>query len=687
VAIIGVDVGGTFTDLILYDEESAEVRVAKELTTPAAPDRGVVNAVNAGVPDDLLRSAEFFLHGTTVGLNALLEREGAVLGLVTTRGFRDVLEIRRADRAEMYNVMWSPPPPIVPRRLRLPASERVTADGTLHTPLDEEDIRAAVRVFAEEGVTSVAVAFLHSYANPANELAAEAAMRACGFTGEISLSHRISGEYREYERSSTTVVDSYVRPRVGAYLRRLADGLTSKGFGGGLLVTRSGGGAMSFAEAEERPVETILSGPVAGAQGAAELARTLDLRDVITADVGGTSFDTCIIRDYQPELLYEGSVIGLPLQIPWIDVRSIGAGGGSIAYVDAGGLLRVGPESAGADPGPAAYGRGGTRPTVTDAALALGMFAEGNLAGGVKLDAERARDALAPVGEAIKRSPEQVAEGVLTVVTAQMADAIREITIDRGRDPRDAALMAFGGAGPLVGTLVARELDISTVVIPPYAGNFSAWGLLGADLTRTSSRTRITRLGPAGVAQSAALLDELLAEFDEDTGIAAGLTTQREGAFDMRYAGQEHTLSVPVTLADGGGVVEDDAMLAQAFRDEYERVFAQALEEPIEIVNVRAAQRGSLPKIDPSKVGASAHVESRPPGSCRAYSFAEKGWLDFAVHARESLSGERALVGPAIVLEGTTTTYVDTGFEVAVDPCGALIIRDVLGRDAGGSSH
>jgi N-methylhydantoinase A len=687
VAIIGVDVGGTFTDLILYDEESAEVRVAKELTTPEQPDRGVVAAVEAGVSDELLRSAEFFLHGTTVGLNALLERRGAVLGLLTTRGFRDVIEIRRADREEMYNVVWSPPPPLVPRRLRLPVTERVTADGTLHTSLDEGDIREAVRVFEEEGVTSVAVTFLHSYANPENELAAEEVLRASGFTGEISLSHRISGEYREYERSSTTIVDSYVRPRVGAYLRRLTTALTSKGFGGGFLLTRSGGGAMSFAEAEARPVETILSGPVAGAQGAAELARTLDLRDAITADVGGTSFDTCLISDYRPELLYEGSVIGLPLQIPWIDVRSIGAGGGSIAYVDAGGLLRVGPESAGADPGPAAYGRGGTRPTVTDAGLALGMFADGNLAGGVKLDADLAATALATVGEAMGREPEQVAQGVITIVTAQMADAIREITIDRGRDPRQAALMAFGGAGPLVGTLIARELDISTVVIPPYAGNFSAWGLLGADLTRTSARTRIARLNDAGLAQSAELLAELFAGFGEGPAVAAGLETHNEGAFDMRYAGQEHTLSVPVTLGAGAEIAEDLATLAEAFRGEYERVFAQALEEPIEIVNVRASQRASLPKIDPSRVSPPASSEQAERGSCRAYSFAERDWLQFGVHARESLSGERALVGPAIVLEDTTTTYIDTGFEVDVHPCGALLIRDVAGRAGKGAGH
>ena len=388
---IGVDVGGTFTDLIFYDDESGDVRVAKEPTTPTSPEEGVVRAVRSAVPDDRIGSTHYFLHGTTVGLNALLERKGAVVGMLSTRGFRDVLEVRRGDRDEMYNLFWAPPPPLVPRRRRIPVTERIRADGSVHTPIEREDIRAAVEVFKAEDVACVAVAFINAYANPEHELAAQEALREFGFEGEISLSHQVSGEYREYERTTTTVVDAYVRPRMTAYLRKLEESLESIGLKGNLLVTRSGGGSMTFSEAEERPFETVQSGPVAGAEGAAELARKLDLGDVIAADVGGTSFDTALIQDGRPAVLFEGKVVGLPIQTSWVDVRSIGAGGGSIAHVDVGGLLRVGPQSAGADPGPACYGRGGKLPTVTDSAFVLGMLGEGKLAGGVSLDGDAAR--------------------------------------------------------------------------------------------------------------------------------------------------------------------------------------------------------------------------------------------------------------------------------------------------------
>jgi len=491
---IGVDVGGTFTDLIFYDDESGEIRVGKEPTTPAGPETGVLNVVSSTVPSERVGAAEYFLHGTTVGLNSLLTRTGAVVGMLATRGFRDILEVRRGDRDDPYDLFWKHPPPLVPRRLRIPVTERMLFDGTVRTPIELDDVRAAVEVFEAEGVTSVAVAFLHSYANPAHELAAAEALREAGFRGELSLSHQVSGEYREYERTTTTVIDAYVRPRMAIYLRALDDRLTDGGFTGSLLVTRSGGGAMTFPEAEARPFETILSGPVAGAEGAAELARNLGLGDVITADVGGTSFDTCLITDGRPQVMYEGQIVGLPVQTPWVDVRSIGAGGGSLAWVDVGGLLRVGPGSAGADPGPACYGRGGTQPTVTDAAFMLGMLGEGVLASGIALDADSARAAMAPLAEQLGFEVDDVARGIMTIAAANMANAIREITVEQGQDPRRATLAPFGGAGPLFGTLLARELEIKQIVVPPYAGNFSAWGLLGADLTQSAARTRIMKL-------------------------------------------------------------------------------------------------------------------------------------------------------------------------------------------------
>jgi N-methylhydantoinase A len=459
---LGVDVGGTFTDLIVRDDATGAVLVGKELSSADAPDDAVLRAIEATLGDGGLARAAVFVHGTTVGLNALLERRGATVGLLATSGFRDVLEVRRGDRDDPYDLFWRPPAPLVPRRLRLPVTERVLADGTVRVALVADDVAAALDAFRAEGVDAIAVAFMNAYANPAHELEAERLLRAAGFDGPISLSHRISGEYREYERTCTTVIDAFVRRRMGGYLERLQHRLGSAGFAGSSFMTRSGGGAMTFEEAAERPFETIMSGPVAGVAATVGLARDLGLDgDLIAADVGGTSFDTCVIADGRAPLLYQGEIVGLPLQAPWVDVRSIGAGGGSIAMVDAGGLLRVGPRSAGASPGPACYGRGGTEPTVTDAALALGMLPDGAIAGDVTLRRELAEAALEPLAErAGLGSVEAAARGILQIAAAHMADAIRGITVEQGRDPRTAALVPFGGAGGIFGTLVAAELGV-----------------------------------------------------------------------------------------------------------------------------------------------------------------------------------------------------------------------------------
>lgn len=673
---LGVDVGGTFTDLIFYDESSGETRVAKAPTTPAGPERGILDAIAAGVPADRLRQAQFFLHGTTVGLNALLERRGAVVGLLATQGFRDVLEIRRGDRADMYNLFWKQPPPLVPRRLRIPVRERLYATGEVHTPIELDDVRAAAEMFAREGVTAVAIAFLHAYANAEHERAAAQALREAGFEGEISLSHQVSGEYREYERTTTTVIDAFVRGRMANYLGRLGAALGEQGFTGGSLVTRSGGGAMTFAEAAERPFETIMSGPVAGAEGASELARAFGYAQVITADVGGTSFDTCLISDGRPTTLYEGEVVGLPVQTPWVDVRSIGAGGGSIAYVDEGGLLRVGPRSAGAEPGPACYGRGGSEPTVTDAAFSLGMLAEGHLAGGVDLDRAAAERAITPLAEALGFDPEEVARGILTIANANMAGAIREITVEQGQDPRRAVLMPFGGAGPLFLSLLARELDISEILVPPHAGNFSAWGLLGADLTQTIARTRITPLREDGLRAANETLADLFAQLGERAADADGAAPVRETRADMRYVGQEHTLTV--LLEGGEGRIEQSSeALYEQFRAEYERTFGLRMDEAVEIVSVRATIRTPLPRRGETLVAGStngARGAPEPLGTTRAYSFADRGWTDFAVLHRDQLTPGTAVEGPAIIVEPTATAYVDRGFAGRVHESGSIIL-------------
>lgn len=674
---IGVDVGGTFTDLILYDDKGGEVTVAKVPTTPVAPDEGVVNAVSSAITGDVLERAEFFLHGTTVGLNALLQRRGATVGILATRGFRDILEIRRGDRDEMYNLFWTMPPPLVPRRLRLPVTERVMTTGRVHTPIDPNDVRRAAKTFSDEGVDSVAIAFLHAYANPTHELEAERVLRDSGFEGEISLSHRVSGEYREYERTCTTVIDAFVRGQMSSYLKRLGASLEGIGFSGNLLVTRSGSGSMTFVEAEERPFETILSGPVAGAEGAGELARTLGLGDMISADVGGTSFDTCLILDGRPQIMYEGNVVGLPVQTPWVDVRSIGAGGGSIAHVDVGGLLRVGPQSAGADPGPTSYGKGGFEPTVTDAALVLGMLGKGELASGIRLDIQKAAAALEPVAVSLGFTVEEAARGVMTIVAANMANAIREITVEQGVDPRGMKLLAFGGAGPLMSTLLARELDIDEIVIPPYAGNFSAWGLLGADLTQSVARTKIMKLSQDSLASANEVLTSLFAELEgrQSRGPGASNGRAKEVGFDMRYVGQEHWLTVPVGTNDGRIVVSEEDVAA-AFAREYERTFGGTMEEAPEIVSIRATLRTPLPRREqswPTSTNAKGSVEE----TFDAYSFTLGTRTAFRLVQRENLVIDELVSGPAIIEEETATTFLDAGFEARVDKSGCLLARSL----------
>ena len=669
---IGVDIGGTFTDLLFYNDQTLQMLVAKVPTTPASPEEGCVQVVTASIDADLLQQTQYFLHGTTVGLNSLLERKGARVGLLATRGFRDILEIRRGDRDEMYNLFWQLPEPLVPRRLRLPVTGRIRSDGTVHIPFEKQGVLDALEVFIREGVNSIAVAFMNAYANPVHELTAETALREAGFDGEISLSHRISREYREYERTSTTVIDAFVRGRMSNYLRRLESDLRGAGFNGTCLITRSGSGSMTFTEAEGRPFETIMSGPVAGAEGGGELSRHLNLGDLITADVGGTSFDTCVITEGRPTLLFEGKIVGMPLQTPWVDVRSIGAGGGSIAQVDVGGLLRVGPESGGADPGPACYGKGGENACMTDAAFYLGMLGEGKLASGLQLDFGPAEEALQPLADKLGYVLDDTAIGIMDIASASMADAIREITVEQGIDPRKMKLLAFGGAGPLMGTLLARDLDITEIVIPLHAGNFSAWGLLGADLTRATARTNIMRLDEDSMASINVILEEMYSDLAARAGAAGdGDEWVREVGLDMRYKGQEHTLSINVP-SENGRVTTTTEQVRVIFTRNYDRTFGNTMDEPVEIVSIRATVRHALPRRseEPSALNESDETHT----SREAYSFTEKKRMDFRILDRTSMQVGAVLTGPAIINEPTATTYLDANWTCEVHSSGCLFI-------------
>jgi N-methylhydantoinase A len=668
-ARIGVDVGGTFTDLVVVDGDSRLVRVEKGLTRRAAIEHGVLELVASACPSSELSEATMFVHGTTVALNMLIERRGARVALLATAGFRDVLELRRGERARMYDVRWVPDPPLVPRYLRIPIRERMRADGAVEQPLSPSDVSEAAAALIAQEVECAAICFLNAYRNPEHELEAARLLRAAGFSGEISLSHDVSGEHREYERTSTTVIDAYVRPRVATYLRSLERGLEQTGLGNDLYVTTSGGGAMTFAEAQARPFETIESGPAAGAVGAAELCRAAGVRFGIAADVGGTSFDTCLIRDGRPATVYEGRIAGLVVQAPWVDVRSIGAGGGSIAFVDEEGLLRVGPESAGSDPGPACYGAGGTRPTVTDAATVLGMLGHGELAGGVRLDRAAALRSLEPLCDRLGLEPQAVAAGIVSIACSRMADAVREVAGETGDDPRDAALIAFGGAGPLFAALLARELDMGQVIVPLHPGTFSARGLLEQDLVRSAAASWVAQLDDGALAQLDSVLARLYARFD---GHVSGAPARREAALDLRYGGQDYTLTIPIAVSETGRVQASSSTVEAAFESAYERAFGHLLDAPVEIATVRAMTRTRLrPAEDAAGVSATGG-RGAGPDTVRTYSFSQGREADFAIVGRSGLESGSRLAGPAIVVEDTSSTYLDAGFTAEVSRSGLL---------------
>lgn len=665
---IAVDIGGTFTDLVLFDEDTGETIEGKVPTVPDAPELGVETAIRAFVPKEVLARTAYFLHGTTVGLNALLERRGATVGLITTEGFRDVLEIRRGDRVEMYNLFWHQTKPLVPRRLRQEVPGRILADGAVEDAPTAEAVQEAARVFADHGVTSIAVCLINAYVDPSHERLVGEMLREAGFEGGITLSHRISGEYREYERTSTAVIDAFVRGRMAHYLQRLDDTVRTLGFRGQSLITRSGGGSMSFSEAEERPFETIMSGPVGGAEGASEFAKALGEGQVITADVGGTSFDTALIVDGTPQLLFEGSIDDMPIQSAWVDVRSIGAGGGSLAYADSGGFMRVGPQSAGADPGPACYGKGGMQPAVTDAAAWLGMLGPGELASGIHLDLKAAETAIGQVAAQIGQTIEATAAGILQIVAASMANAMREISVEQGLDPRDMTLLPFGGAGPMMATLLADEMGMGRVVVPPFAGIFSAWGLLGADMVQTASQTVILPFEDGCLDTVERTLGDLLSSIRARGESTGGATPSLR--LDLRYAGQEHTLSVPVSL-DGERPGQTLADIAETFVTDYARTFGATMNDGLELTSVRAQLTTFLPARD-----LAAPLPEDAPSDApmlEAWSFAHGARRPFRIVPRRAIKD--GLEGPAIITETATTTYVDDGWHVSPGAHGEMILE------------
>ncbi|MEY2736285.1 MAG: hypothetical protein RLZ58_1694 [Pseudomonadota bacterium] len=676
--VVGVDVGGTFTDLFVLDEASGQARIVKVPSTRGEEARGFMNGiarVTGTEGPDAARAIATIVHGTTVGTNALLERKVARTGIITTRGFRDVLEMRRRDRPQTWGLRGSYRP-VVPRALRLEVDERVLADGTLHTPVDLGQVKAQAQALLDAGCEAVCIFFIHGYANPANERAAAEVVRALWPNPHVTVASEVLPEIREFERCSTATLNAALQPVVGSYLERLEGDLRGQGFGGELLIVQSNGGVMSRQTACDVPVRTALSGPAAGVMACAEIARAAGFPNVITGDMGGTSFDVSLIAEGQAALAAQTAIeFGLVVRSPMIQIETICAGGGSIASVDAGGMLQVGPESAGSVPGPACYGRGNTRPTVTDANVLLGRIAADRpLGGGLlqALDAQKAEDAIRThVAEPLGLDVMAAAEAILTVANARMAGAIRVVSIERGHDPREFAYMPFGGGGALHVCAMMREVGVRTGIVPRYPGVTSALGCVMADMRHDAVQTLNLSL-PEVDWTALSVRVESLAQSCQTRLDSAGV--RFEGvhdtiSLDMLYMGQTHTLQVVVTREQLNA-----AGVQTAFEAAYRHAFGRVLQGPvIRVMNLRYARIGRRPRFDLAVLAPQGEGSTRPVGVQRVYH--QGRWWDAQRYARLDLPVGAQVQGPAILEQADTTVWLEPGFSARVDTLGNLLVE------------
>ncbi len=671
---VAVDIGGTFTDLIGFDDAIGRFVQAKSLTTPADLVQGIIDCIRkSGVE---VAAIDELIHGSTIAINTLIERKGAKTGLIVTGGTRDVYIIGRGNRPESYNLLFHRHRPLVPRRLTREAEERVVSSGEVRQPLNRASVEQACAVLRAEGVEAVAVCFLHSYVNPEHEQIAGEIVRAALPDAYLSLSHEILREYREFERMSTTVVNAYIGPKVGGYVASLAQSLATIGFAGDLSIMRSNGGVMTPQVATARPVAMMESGPVGGIIASAQVGAALGFPNVISFDMGGTTAKTSLIRDGEttmaPGYYVGGYAAGHPVMLPMIDVVEVGAGGGSIAWLDEVGALKVGPHSAGADPGPICYRGGGAEPTITDANVVLGRLDPDNFLGGqMKLDAEGAARGIADkIAAPLGLGTVAAAQAIVEIAIAKMSLAVREVSVAKGYDPRDFALVASGGAGPLHVMAIARELYIPTVIVPLFPSHFSALGMLLADERHDFIRTFYCDLAGVDFSNLLAAHGEMVAD------AKASLRHARDAAYeihlDLRYVGQEFTLPVPVTLRQLQA--GDHRAIRAAFDALYEHRYAHhSPEEPVEMVNIRLAAVGqrtklAFPTVDPGAV-------ATPAGEREAWFASAEAPVRCPLYRREALGAGAEIVGPALVQEHGTTTVLFAGDRCRVAPSGELIIQ------------
>ena len=676
---IGIDTGGTFTDVCLVAEDGS-LAIFKLSSTGHDPSEAIAAGLAAILEQEGsdATSVGYLGHGTTVATNALLEHRGALTGVLTTAGFRDLLELGRQMRPDLYDLQVDKPVPLVRRAHRFEVAERVAATGEVLHPLDCEDVRSAVRELKRAGVESIAVCFLYSYLYPEHEHRV-AEIVAEEYPGAyISLSHDAIAEFREYERLSTAVVNSYVGPLMSRYIRRLRERVSDLGVSASPFITQSNGGIISLEVASEAPVRTVLSGPAAGVVGARRVAEAAGIKDIITFDMGGTSTDVALITTGQGSTRMQQEVAGYPIRTPMLDISTVGAGGGSIAWIDSGGHLKVGPQSAGADPGPACYGRGGESATVTDANVALGILSRDALLGGrMPIDATEADKAVDRLAHTLNLSPEEIAQGIISLAIVNMAKAIRVISVERGFDARDYTLVAFGGAGPLHVAQLARELDIPRILVPAIPGILCAYGLLVADLRTDFSRTIVV---PA-VAES---LDILNAGFEELTA-AASEWFERERierarhrlkrSIDMRYVGQNYEL--PVEIPDRSIDAIDLPPILAAFHALHEQTYGYAAaNEPAQFVTVRLEATGVVDKPEPQRIRSEGSADGAIAGHRRTFLTEQGGWGVVPLYDRVRLPAGSTFEGPAIVEQLDSTTLILPGQRVDVDEFGNLMIAD-----------
>jgi N-methylhydantoinase A len=673
---IGVDIGGTFTDIVALDARG-RLTLAKVPSTPKdlldgiAAATGMVLARAGAKPADVER----FIHGTTIATNAILEQKGAVTAVLTTEGFEDVLELGRMKRSRMYDLAMDSEVPtfLAPRRRRLGIRERLDARGRVLAPLNEDDVRAAAARLSAQGVQAIAVCYLFSFVNPAHERRTREIIADVAPDISVSLSSEVDPTFREYERLCVTAFDAYLGPVVKRYLGGLADTLRGLGVPGVPLIMRSRGGIVSAALAAQQPVTLFLSGPAGGVIGAAFAAEQAGVRDFVSLDMGGTSNDVAVVHDGRPLLASEGAIGPYPVRTPMVDVNTIGAGGGSIAWIDAAGGLRVGPRSAGAEPGPACYARGGDEATVTDASVVLGYLNPTRFAGGaMTLDVTAAERALAAIGRRLGVDAVAAAAGIHRVVNARMADQIRLVTIKRGYDPRQFALVVLGGAGPVHGAALAAEMGMAEVLVPEAPGVLAAFGLLAAAIEHHHARTLQARTDGADLAA----VNRCLAELD-----AAGQGRMREEgvlardvrvayAADMRYVGQAYELEVPITAPVTPERVPE---IVAAFHAVHERVYGYArAQQPVEFVNFRAVHTFPLPRPVLTPAARDGSLHAAVIGERRAYF---DGFVPTAIYERARLPPGARLAGPAIVEQPDTTTVIPPGVVAVVDDAGNLRLR------------